>query len=216
MQLYTYYRSTTSYRVRIALNLKGCSVKSHFVNLRQRQQFSDAFRALNPLARVPVLITDEGQVLTQSMAILEYLDEKYSEPPLLPGSPTDRAQIRAMAHMIACDIHPIDNLIVLNYLRDSLHVNESGRLHWYRHWIRVGFEALERILEAAVEPKQFCVGDKPSLADVCLVPQVYNARRFELDLTPYPNICRVEAACMTLGAFQEAAPERQPDAPAAA
>lgn len=214
MQLYGYWRSSTAYRIRIALNLKGLEAEQHWVNLRAGEQRSEAHRQLNPLARVPVLV-DGGATLTQSLAILEYLDERCPEPPLLPAAALDRAWVRSLAQIIACDIHPVDNLSVLQYLQDELGVGDQPKLEWYRHWVIRGFDALEAMLGRDSRTGRFCFGDQPGLADVCLVPQVYNARRYEVDLGPYPSIARIDAACAELDAFRRAAPGVQPDAPPA-
>lgn len=211
MELYGYWRSSTAYRIRIALNLKGLEAEQHFVNLREGEQHGGAHRRLNPLGRVPVLV-DGDITLTQSLAILEYLDERYPEPPLLPGDAADRARVRALSQIIGCDIHPMDNLSVLKYLQSEFDVDGEGKLRWYRHWVLKGFDALEAMLAEDTRTGRFCHGDRPGLADICLVPQVYNARRFECDLAPYPVITRIDAACNELEAFAHAAPEAQPDA----
>ncbi len=211
MKLYGYWRSSTAYRIRIALNLKGLEADRHFVNLRAGEQREATYRRLNPLGRVPVLV-DAGQTFTQSLAILEYLDERYPEPPLLPDDPIARARVRALAQIVACDIHPLNNLCTLNYLQNNLKVKQEIKMQWYRHWVAEGFAALESMLAGDSRGGRFCHGDEPGLADVCLVPQVYNARRFECDLAPYPTILRIDAACAELDAFGRAAPEAQPDA----
>lgn len=211
MKLYTYYRSSAAYRVRIALNLKQLSWDAVPVDLLRGEDQGASFRAVNPQGVVPAL--DVGQhVLTQSMAIVEYLDETYPQPPLLPEDPEQRAWIRACAQLIACDIHPLNNLRVLQYLRDTLGASDDERSVWYAHWITTGFDALETQL-AQVSSGDFCVGDQPSLADIALVPQVYNAQRFAVDLAAFPRICRVNTHCLSLPAFAQAAPECQGDAP---
>ena len=209
MILYGYALSSASYRVRIALALKGLEVNSVQVNLRAGEQRLEEFLQINSQGFVPALIADDGAVLTQSVAIIEYLDEIHPEPPLLPKAPLARARVRALAQAIACDVHPLNNLRVLQYLENELQHDKATRETWYRHWVRVGFDALERRLVRDGAAGRFCHGDAPTLADVCLVPQVFNARRFALDLGPYPRIVGIDAACRDLPAFQGAAPERQ-------
>jgi maleylpyruvate isomerase len=209
MLLYDYFRSSAAFRVRIALNLKGLAAERRFVHLRKGDQRSAEYRAKNPQALVPTLEVG-GLHLTQSLAIIEYLDEKHPLPPLLPPGPEDRAWVRSIALAIACDIHPIDNLRVLQYLKKTLGVDDAARDDWYRHWIREGFEAIEAQL--AGRSGRHCFGDSPSLADVCLVPQVFNSQRVSLDLAPYPRIRAIHEACMQLPAFADAQPSRQPDA----
>jgi len=211
MRLYDYYRSTAAYRVRIALNLKGLSYQQARVNLLQGEDSSADYRAINPQGLVPALVLDDT-VLQQSLAICEYLDEMQPEPPLLPGDPLQRARIRALAQMVACDIHPVNNLRVLKYLTGELGINEVRKLTWYRHWIDEGFRPIEQLLSATATEGAFCFGNQVTLADICLVPQVYNARRFELDLTPYPRIVQIEQQCLQLDAFERARPDIQPDA----
>jgi len=213
VRLYDYFRSSAAYRVRIALNLKGVAPDERtFVHLRMGGQRAQDYLALNPQGLVPALALDEGAVLTQSLAIVEYLDETHPEPPLLPADPIGRARVRAIALSIACDIHPLDNLRVLNYLIGTLGVAREQKDGWYKYWVDVGFEALEKKLAQERETGVFCHGNEPTLADVCLVPQIANARRFGIDLSPYPTLTRIEAACLALPAFAAAAPERQPDA----
>lgn len=211
MELYGYWRSSAAYRVRIALNLKGIAVTHRYVDLRRGEQREAGYRRLNALGRVPVLVDGDG-VYSQSLAILEYLEERFPEPPLLPPGAAERARVRALADVVACDMHPINNLSVLKYLENELHVGSESRLGWYRHWVAAGFTALEAMLAGDSQTGRFCYGDQPTLADVCLVPQVYNARRFECDLEPYPTICRIDRACLELEAFCGAAPEVQGDA----
>ena len=212
MKLYDYFRSSAAYRVRIALNFKGLEADREFVHLLKAQQRADAYLALNPQGLVPALVTDQGAVLTQSLAIIEWLEETRPEPPLLPGPALARARVRSIALAIACDIHPINNLRVLNYLTNTLGVANEQKNGWYRYWIDTGFEALEQRLARESETGRFCHGDLPTLADVCLVPQVANAHRYKMDLSPYPTITRIDAACQALPAFAAAAPEKQPDA----
>lgn len=213
MRLYTYFRSSAAYRVRIALNLKGLAYDAVPVHLARGggEQHQADYRAINPAGLVPAF-EDGGQVLTQSLAIIEYLDETHPQPPLLPGDALKRARIRALALAIACDIHPINNLRVLQYLTREFGVNEAQKNAWYRHWVRSGLEAVESMLAAGSGDGRFCVGDAPTLADVCLVPQVFNARRFDCDLGELPGIVRVVEHCEALEAFRLAAPENQPDA----
>jgi maleylacetoacetate isomerase len=236
VKLYDYFRSSAAYRVRIALALKGFrwndsagadvpdaasgrsgrqtahAVDREFVHLRNNVQRSDAYLAVNPHGLVPSLVTDEGAVLTQSLAIIEWLDETRPDPPLLPPDPAGRARVRAIALAIACDIHPIDNLRVLRYLVHTLGLSETQKDGWYRYWIDIGFEALERQLAGERATGRYCHGDRPTLADVCLVPQLANARRMNVDLAPYPTLLRIGDACAELPAFARAAPEQQPDA----
>ncbi|HYG90444.1 MAG TPA: maleylacetoacetate isomerase [Azospirillum sp.] len=212
MKLYSYYRSSAAYRVRIALNLKGLTAEYVPVHLRKGEQKAPPFAALNPQKLVPALATDDGALLTQSLAIIEWLEEVHPHPALLPPEPDERARVRALALAIACDIHPLNNLRVLHHLRDRLGQDEEGRNAWYRHWVTEGFAALEALLANDPRTGRFCHGDQPTLADVCLVPQVYNAERVSCDLTPFPTIVRLAEAARALPAFADAAPERQPDA----
>ena len=210
--LYGYFRSSAAYRARIALNLKGLDYNQAPVNLVKGEQRGKANLARNSQGLVPVLETSEGAQLTQSLAICEYLDEMYPEPALLPADAEGRARVRALAQLVACEIHPLNNLKVLKYLVGELGVDDEAKLGWYRHWIAEGFQALEAQLTAEAGSGDFCHGNSPSLADICLVPQVFNAERFECDLSPYPMIRRIAANCRALPAFAEAAPEAQPDA----
>jgi maleylacetoacetate isomerase len=213
MQLYDYFRSSAAYRLRIALNVKGIVPDERtYVHLRIGSQRAQDYLALNPQGLVPALELDDGSVLVQSLAIIEYLDETRPEPPLLPADPVARARVRAIALSIACEIHPLNNLRVLNYLIGTMGVSREQKDGWYRYWIDVGFEALEKTLARDGATGRFCHGDAPTLADVCLVPQMANARRFEIDLSPYPTLIRIESACNALPAFAQAAPARQPDA----
>lgn len=211
MQLYNFFRSGTSHRVRIALHLKGLEYGYAAVDLRTRQHQAEAFKALNPQGLVPALQTDDA-VLFQSPAIIEWLEERYPQPPLLPPDANDRARVRALAALVGCDIHPLNNLRVLQYLRQRLGQDEAGINAWCGTWIRAGFDALETLLGADPGRGDFCFGGAPGLADVYLVPQVASARRFEVDLSPYPHICAVDRACAVLPAFARAAPAAQPDA----
>ncbi|MFT6407168.1 MAG: maleylacetoacetate isomerase [Arenicella sp.] len=209
MKLTTYFRSTAAYRVRIALNLKGVEHQLIPLNLFAGEQKSAGFLNTNPDGLIPVLDTGVD-ILTQSMAILEYLEETQSEVKLLPDDPLDRAFVRALAQTIVSDIHPLNNLRVLQYLAKQMGVNEAQKLQWYQHWVAVGFSGLEKRL--AKSAGTFCVGDKLSIADVCLIPQVYNANRFDCPMDDYPTLNRLNAACLKLDAFASAAPDLQPDA----
>ena len=211
MKLYGYFRSSAAYRVRIALALKGLAYEYLAVHLRKGEQSAAAYLQVNPNALVPVLVDDRG-TFTQSLAIIEYLDERYPEPPLLPRAPEARSRVRAIALAIACDVHPLDNLRVLRYLMRTLGASEQAKDAWYRHWIEVGLAALEAQLAREPATGEFCHGDAPTLADCCLVPQLANARRAGIRLVAYPTLTRIEATCNALPAFAAAAPERQPDA----
>jgi maleylpyruvate isomerase len=212
MILHGYFRSSASYRVRIALNLKGLAYEYRAIHLNRGggEQHSPAFRALNPQALVPVLEHD-GSVLAQSLAIIEYLEEVRPSPALLPKNAAERARVRALALTVACEIHPLNNLRVLGYLDRALGATSEARAGWYRHWVELGLAALEADLVASRFTGAFCHGEQPTLADCCLVPQLFNARRFECDLSPYPTLLAVEKRCLELAAFRDAAPERQPD-----
>jgi maleylpyruvate isomerase len=208
--LHGYYRSSAAFRVRIALALKGLDVQPVFHHLRKGEQRAPDYLSLNPQGLLPALETENG-ILSQSMAIIEYLDETISGAALLPKDPFGRARVRSLAQIVACDIHPIDNLRVLNYLRTELTQDEVSVGRWFNHWIAIGFDAIESRLG---EPQtgRFMHGDTPTLADICLIPQVINAGNFNLDLAPYPQIRRIYEEAMTLSAFADAAPLRQPDA----
>jgi maleylpyruvate isomerase len=211
VKLYSYFRSSAAFRARIALNLKGLPYETIAIHLTRDggQQSSPAFRAVNPQMRVPVIALPGGEILLQSLAIIEYLDEVHpGEPRLVPADPLARAQVRAAAQIIACDIHPLNNTSSLNYLRRQLHADEAAVNAWYAHWVTVGFDALE----ALIKPGPYAFGANVGLADICLVPQVYNARRFKVPLERYPKIVAVDAACAKLPAFDKARPENQPDA----
>jgi maleylacetoacetate isomerase len=208
--LYGYSLSSASYRVRIALALKGVAAIDQPKQLRDGEQRREDYLDINPQGLVPALALDDGQVLTQSMAIIEFLDELYPQPALLPAQPLARARVRALTLAIACDVHPLNNLRVLQYLENELNLDKTARDSWYRHWIEVGFESLERSLRRDPDTGRFCHGDAPSMADVFLVPQVFNARRYALDLGPYPRIVGIDAACRELPAFQSTAPQRPP------
>lgn len=213
LKLYSYFRSSASYRVRIALQLKGLPYEYMPVHLLRDggQQLLPAYRALNPDALVPTLL-DDDHVLIQSVAMVEYLDETHPEPPLLPGSALDRAYIRALALEVACEIHPLNNLRVLKYIKHTLGVAEEAKDAWYRHWVELGFESVNTNLVRSGKAGRFCFGDTPTLADICLVPQVFNAQRFNIDVARYPAIAKVFDSRMALPAFQQAEPKAQPDA----
>jgi maleylacetoacetate isomerase len=212
--LFSYWRSSAAYRVRIGLNLKGLAYEIAPVHLLRDggEQHGDDFRATNPQQLVPVL--QHGyRMLRQSLAILEYLDEMWPAPSLLPANARDRQRVRSLAQLVACDIHPLNNLRVMQYFERDWGVPQAERDVWVKHWIEEGFTAFEALLTDHPSTGAFCDGNIPTIADCCLIPQVYNARRFSIDMTPYPNIVRIEAACLALPAFDAARPERQPDAP---
>ncbi|TEA79514.1 maleylacetoacetate isomerase [Allopusillimonas ginsengisoli] len=212
MKLYSYFRSSAAYRVRIALNLKGLSYETIPVHLLKEggQQFSDSYRAVNPSQLVPTLV-DNDVTVGQSIAILEYLEETHPQPPLLPTDAAGRARVRAIAQNIACDIHPLNNLRVLKYLKHELGQDDDARNGWYKHWIAVGLGAVEALLADHPDTGRFCHGDQPGYADACLVPQLFNARRMGCDTSAFPTIMRIDAACTELDAFCDAAPGSQPD-----
>jgi maleylacetoacetate isomerase len=213
MKLYDYFRSSAAYRVRIGLHLKGLDYESIPVHLIRDggEQLKPAYRAVNPLGLVPSL-QDNGATITQSLAILEYLDEVHPVSPLLPRDALGRARVRSLALSIACDIHPVNNLRVLRYLVKEAGLSEEAKNAWYVHWVQEGFAALELQLSGSADTGRFCHGETPSLADVVLVPQVFNAVRFKIDMGPYPTIARIDEACRELPAFAAAHPSRQPDA----
>ena len=210
MKLYSYFRSSAAYRARIALNLKGLSYETVSIHLTKDggKQFTPEYRTVNPQMRVPALELPGGEVLTQSLAIIDYLDEVYPEPPLLPGDAVERARVRAVAHTIASDIHPLNNVGPLKYIKSTLGKDQAAIDAWYHHWILIGFEAIE----AWLRPGPYAFGSRVTLADICLVPQVANARRFKVPLERFPKIVAVDAACLALPAFDKARPENQPDA----
>jgi maleylpyruvate isomerase len=212
MKLYTYFRSSAAYRVRIALNLKGVDYEALPVHLLRNggEQLTDAYRAINPSALLPTL-DDDGAVIGQSLAIIEYLEETRPQVPLLPVDPADRARVRALALTVAADTHPLGNLRVLKYLKHDLNVSEEVKLEWQRHWLRTGMATLETMLSGDARTGRYCHGDTPTLADCCLVPQVFGAQRFGVDLAPYPTVMRIHEACAGLPAFHQAHPSQQPD-----
>ncbi len=203
MKLFGYYRSSATYRVRIALHLKGLQYESQAIDLTARENLDPEYRKINPLGLVPCLQLDDGRVISQSGAIIEWLESRYPGPPLLPGDLLAQAEVRAWINTIACDVHPLNNLSVLSYLRDKLQVDERGVRNWYHHWLIRGFNFLEQAIVAA----PYCAGDQVGMADVYLVPQLYNARRFKLALDPYPRLRAVDAACLQLPAFARCTPE---------
>src|SRR5581483_4107971 len=210
MKLYSFFRSSAAYRVRIALNLKGISYETASVHLVKDGGHNKLpeFRAVNPQMRVPVLATPQGDILIQSLAIIEYLEETHPQPPLLPKDAVARARVRALAELIACDIHPLNNTSPLRYLKNTMGQEQGAIDAWYHHWVLEGFEALE----ALMSPGPYTYGNAVTLADICLVPQVYNARRLKVPLDKFPKIVAVDAVCMKLPAFDRARPENQPDA----
>ncbi|WP_254026322.1 maleylacetoacetate isomerase [Mesorhizobium ventifaucium] len=210
--LHNYYRSSTSYRVRIALEMKGLTYQYVPHHLRHGEHLEPAYLSVNPQGLVPALILGDGTLLTQSLAIIEFLDETRPEPPLLPQDALGRARVRMLAQMIACDIHPVNNLRVLTSLRTLFGAGDEDVANWFRHWVNEGFQPLEKILASSADTGTFCHGDTPGLADICLTAQVTSNARFGVDLTRYPTIARIRAACMALPAFQRAAPENQIDA----
>ena len=216
IKLYSYWRSSACYRVRIALNLKGLPFQTVPVHLVRNggEQHTEAFKVLNPQEMIPVLVHG-GRMLRQSMAIIDYLDEIWTTNLLVPSIARDRQRVRAISEMIACDIHPLGNLRVLQYLESRFGADQAQRDEWSRHWVRVGFEALEKVLKDNPSTGAYCEGDVPTLADCCLVPQAYNAVRVGVDLAEFPLIKRINDTCLALPAFDHARPEKQPDAPAA-
>lgn len=210
MKLYGYFRSSAAFRLRIALNLKRLDYDNAFIHLRRGDQRAPGFLGINPQGLVPALEVD-GRTLIQSLPIIEYLDETHPEPPLVPREPAGRARVRGLAAIVACDIHPLNNLRVLRYLQRDLGHDQDAIATWYNHWIAAGFTALEQLLAGDSQTGAFCHGDTPGLADIALVPQVVNAERYRLDLAAYPTITRIFHTCMQLDAFAAAHPGRQPD-----
>ena len=210
--LFTYWRSSTAYRVRIAMNLKGLAYEPALVSIPKREHKAAAYLAVNPQGLVPALVED-GRVVAQSLAILEFLEEHSPEPPLLPAGLHERAYVRALSQVIACEIHPLNNVRVLRYLEEELGADAPARSAWYRRWIAEGLAGFEALLARQGMAGDFCFGDRPGLADVCLVPQIYNARRFDCPLDDYPLAMAIAARCAALEPFARAVPETQPDAP---
>ena len=210
MQLYTYFRSSAAYRVRIALNVKGLSAEMVPIHLQKEGGLNKKpeYRAVNPQMRVPTLRLDSGELLTQSLAIIEYLDDVHRDPPLLPRDPVERAKVRALAQLIACDIHPLNNVSPLRYLKNELGQDQAKIDRWYHHWVLEGFDAMEAMVRGA----PYAFGSAVTLADICLVPQVYNARRLKVPLDRFSKLVAIDAACAKLAAFERARPENQPDA----
>ncbi|MBN9287425.1 MAG: maleylacetoacetate isomerase [Gammaproteobacteria bacterium 39-13] len=214
-KLYDYCRSSACFRVRIALNLKQLPYEQVFVDLLKEggQQLTAKYALVNPQKLVPTLFDEANNItLTQSMAIIEYLEENYPQIALLPENKVERAHVRSLANMIACDIHPLNNLRVLKYLKHDLHLSEELKNQWYHHWIREGFSAVEKVLKRNDKTTSFCFGEQPTLADICLVPQMYNAQRFKVKIEDFPVISRINENCLKLPAFINALPEKQPDA----
>lgn len=216
LTLYTYFRSSAAYRVRIVLALKSLDYQQVAVHLLRNggEQRAPGYLAINPQGLVPSLRHDDA-ALTQSMAICEYIDEVWPEPALLPRAPLQRAYVRSLMAAIACEIHPLNNLRVLDYLTGTLHIAEPDKLTWYRHWVEEGFGAVQRMIESHGYAGRYCCGDEPGLGDAFLIPQIFNARRFEVDLQPFPRLVAIDQACAELAAFQAAHPDRQPDRPKA-
>ncbi len=214
MKLIGYFRSSAAFRVRIALELKGLNVEQAFRHLRKGEQGAPDYVAINPQKLVPAFVLDSGEIITQSMAILEYLEETHPSPPLLPGDPVGRARVRSLALIPTADIHPIQNLRVMAYLREKYEQSEEGAFAWSRHWIETGFEAYEASVAKDPRTGAYSHGDRPTMADLCLVPQVFNAARFKVDMARYPTIQRIFDTCMKHPAFAAAQPSRQPDAEA--
>ena len=211
MKLYGYFRSSAAFRVRIALNLKGLSYEPQMINLSSGEHLSDKFLAINPQGRVPVLQIDKEEFF-QSLSIIEYIDEKWPEPPLLPNDAKGRAFARSIANIIACDIHPLNNLAVLKYLSSVLKVDEERRSEWYQHWVDQGFSAVEKLLKKLDKNFRFSLGNIPGFIDIFLIPQVFNAKRFNCNLANFPTINDIFAECMKVEAFEKAQPSRQPEA----
>ena len=214
MKLYTFFRGSSPFRVRIALNLKGLAYDSASVHLAKGEQRKPPYSAINPQSLVPALVLDDGQVLTQSLSIIEYLDESHPQPPLLPKDALGRARVRMLALIVACEIHPLNNARTLAHLRKVMSQTEDQVNAWYRHWVADGLAKVEASLNHFPGTGRFCHGDSPTLADCCLVPQVFNAKRFECDTKPYPTVMRIFDECMKLEAFDRAQPAKQPDAEA--
>jgi len=212
MKLYNYFRSSAAYRVRIALNLKGISWQHVGVHLLKAQHRAPEYLKLNPAGLVPTLVADDGAVLTQSLAIMEYLDDaNLGDKPLLPPDPVDRAHVRGLALALACDVHPLNNVRVLNYITGELGASDAQKSAWLAHWMTLGLEAFEKTLAQSGSSGRFCFGDQPTMADCVLVPQMFSARRFNVDVSPYPRLVAIDEHCSTLPAFISAHPKNQPD-----
>jgi len=212
VKLYTFFRGSSPFRVRIALNLKGLAYDSASVHLAKGEQRKPPYAAINPQSLVPALVLDDGQVLTQSLSIIEYLDETHPQPPLLPKDALGRARVRMLALIVACEIHPLNNARTLAHLRKAMSQTDDQVNAWYRHWVADGLAKVEASLNHFPGTGRFCHGDSPTMADCCLVPQVFNAKRFECDTKPYPTVMRIFDECMKLEAFDRAQPAKQPDA----
>lgn len=213
MKLYTFFRSSTSYRLRIALAYKGLAYEAVYTSLPKMEHKAPDYVALNPQGLVPALVADDGKVYTQSMAMIEWLDERYPEPPLMPAGREDKWYVRSVSQIIGCEIHPLNNVRVLKYLKSAYGLDDQKVNHgWYAHWIAEGLGGLEGFLAVQKRVGRYCLGDKVSIADVCLVPQIFNAQRFDCDLNSYPLTMRIFEECMALRAFSETQPSRQPDA----
>ncbi len=211
MKLYSYYRSTAAYRVRIALHLKGVDYDIVPVNLLEDEQNDASYRQDNPQARVPLWVEGDFK-LGQSLAIIDYLEQVYPEPALYPADPKQRARVSYLAQIIACDMHPLNNLSVLRYLENALGQDRAERMQWYHHWLQQGFDALEKAIQATPSTGRCCLGNEVTLADICLIPQIYNAKRFNFSMERYPSLMAIDEYCLSLPAFQQASPELQPDA----
>lgn len=216
LKLYSYYRSSAAYRVRIALAIKQAAIepaiiKQQAINLLKGEQRQAAYKALNPQCLLPALETDDG-LITQSLAILEYLEQQYPQPPLLPSDTMAKAQVRSLSYQVAMEIHPLNNLRVLKYLEDEIGISPEQKQHWYQHWIDTGFKSIEKTLQKQANNGPYCFGNEITMADICLVPQVYNALRFNCKLENYPDIQAIYFACNDRAEFQQAAPEQQADA----
>jgi len=212
VKLYTFFRGSSPFRVRIALNLKSLTYEAAFVHLAKGEQRKPEYASVNPQSLVPALVLDDGHVLTQSLAIIEYLDETFRQPPLLPADPLGRARVRALSLLVACEIHPLNNARTLSHLRKAMNQTEEQVNAWYRHWVADGLAKVEASLTHFPGTGRFCHGDAPTMADCCLVPQVFNAKRFECDTAFFPTVMRIFDECMKLEAFDRAQPAKQPDA----
>jgi maleylacetoacetate isomerase len=212
MKLIGYFRSSAAYRVRIALNLKDIKAEHEYRHLRKGEHAAPDYAAINPQKLIPALLLDSGDLLTQSLAILEYLEETHPNPPILPKDPVDRARVRALSLILAADVHPIQNLRVMGYIRKNYGQDDAGASEWARHWVATGFDAYEASIAHDKSTGTFSHGNTPTMADLCLVPQVFNAQRFKVDMSKYPTIQRINDACLKLPAFDAAQPHKQPDA----